>query len=509
MNMARQMTLATLAERNARLYKDKVALICGDTRVTFSELNKKANRLARVLAEKGIKRGARVAILSRNCHRYLEMLFAVSKLGAVLVTLNWRLKAGELSYIVEDADSAILVYGEGLGDGIGELRGLVNTSVPFIDMAGLYAEADKGIDDNDLSLDVYDDDVVVQMYTAAVEGRPRGAQLTHGGYAASSIFLTIQWSLTSADTNFVAAPLFHVFGLDQTVAILSNGGTSIIIEDYDAAMAAESIEREKVTLFATAGQHLPDLIKELENKPRDVTSMRILIGDPGSGEALGSICKMVPHLRFIGGAYGQTECGMMVTMCDLAEAMSRGNRCSGRPVPLVEVRIFSDDDVELPPGEVGEIVVRGPRVMTGYYNLPEVNAQTIRNGWLHTGDLGKMDEDGYFYYVDRKRELIKTGMENVYPEEVERVLAAHPAVKEVAVIGIPDAQWGEAVTAIVALKPGSEATADELIEFCKQQIASYKKPKFVRFVPELPRDRTGQVLRAEVKAQHGYGLIGS
>ncbi|MCX5998337.1 MAG: AMP-binding protein, partial [Chloroflexi bacterium] len=250
-----------------------------------------------------------------------------------------------------------------------------------------------------------------------------------------------------------------------------------------------------------------ELVKELEKTPRDVSTLRILLGDPGSGEALMGIRKRVPRLRFMGGAYGQTECGMMITMCDVEEAVARGNRCAGRPVSLVEVRIFNEDDVELPPGEVGEIVVRGPRVMVGYYNLPEVNAQTFRNGWLHTGDLAKMDKDGYVYYVDRKRELIKTGMENVYPEEVERVLAVHPAVKEVAVIGIPDAQWGEAITAIVALKPGAAATAEELIEFCKQQIASYKKPKFVRFVAELPKDKTGQILRAEVKAKHGYGLV--
>ena len=510
MNMARQMTLATMVEKNARLYSDKVALVCGNTRVTHSELNRQANRLARVLAAKGVARGKRVAILSGNCHRYLEILFATSKLGAVLVTLNWRLKPAELSYIVEESDSVILIYAEDLEEGVRELRGLVNTGVPFVDLASLYGEAGKKeVEDTDLCLEVCDDDVAVQMYTAAVEGRPRGAQLTHGGYAASSVFLTIQWSLTSADANFVAAPLFHVFGLDQTVAILSNGGKTVVVGDYEGAAAAETIEREKVSLFASAGQQLPDLVKELEKNQRDVSSLRILIGDPGSIEALGAIRKRVPQLRFIGGAYGQTECAMMVTMCDLEEAAAKGNRCAGRPVPLMDVRIFDDDDVELPPGEVGEMVVRGPRVMAGYYNLPEVNAQTLRNGWLHTGDLGKRDEDGYFYYVDRKRELIKTGMENVYPEEVERVLAEHPAVKEVAVIGIPDPQWGEAVTAIVALKPEANATGEELIEFCKQQIASYKKPKFVRFVPELPRDRTGQVLRSEVKAQHGYGLIGS
>ncbi|MCX6000056.1 MAG: AMP-binding protein, partial [Chloroflexi bacterium] len=259
MRIARQMTLATMAERNARLYPDRVALVCGNTRVTYSALNRQANRLARVLRRQGVSKGKRVAILSRNCHRYLEILFAVSKLGAVLVTLNWRLKPGEVAYIVQDSDSIMLVYGEGLDEGVQTLRGQVSSDVKFVAMASLYREADqKGLKDTDLSLKVYDDDVAVQMYTAAVEGRPRGAQLTHGGYAASSMFLTIQWSLTSADANFVAAPLFHVFGLDQTMAILSNGGKTVVVGDYEAAAAAEMIEREKVSVFASAGQQLPE-----------------------------------------------------------------------------------------------------------------------------------------------------------------------------------------------------------------------------------------------------------
>lgn len=200
--------------------------------------------------------------------------------------------------------------------------------------------------------------------------------------------------------------------------------------------------------------------------------------------------------------YGQTECGAMVTGCDTEEAGAVGPRCVGRPLAFQNVRILGENDAEMAPGEPGEIVVRGPRVMAGYYKLPDVNRDSFRGGWIHTNDLGLLDERGYLHYMGRKRELIKSGMENVYPVEVETVLAAHPAVGEVAVIGVPDEKWDEAVTAIVALKTEGAATAEELIQFCKERIASYKKPKYVHFVDGLPRDGAGQVARQELKARY-------
>lgn len=199
----------------------------------------------------------------------------------------------------------------------------------------------------------------------------------------------------------------------------------------------------------------------------------------------------------------QTECGAMVTGCDTEEAEAIGARCVGRPLMCQDVRVFGEDDAEVPAGQVGEIVVRGPRVMAGYYKVPNANQDSLRGGWRRISNLGLLDERGYLHYVGRKRELIKSGMENVYPAEVEMVLAAHPAVKEVAVIGVPDEQWVEAVTAIVALKKDKAAMAEELMQFCKERIASYKKPKYVRFVDELPRDGTGQIARQEIRARYG------
>jgi len=507
MTLARQMTLATIGEKNARLMPDKVALVCGDTRVTHSELNRQANRMARVFSHMGIAKGDRVAILSRNCHRFIEVLFALSKLGAVLVPLNWRLKADELSYIARDSDSRLLLWGEGFEQAAQEMAGQCAGDMQTLDMASVYKEASQeGVDDRDLSLEVYQDDIAVQMYTAAVEGQPRGAQITHGGYIAVATSVALAFSLTDADANLVVVPLFHTFGLDQTVAVLFRGGKCVLVAEFDAAAASEIIERERVTWLSSAGPQLPELVQELEKTPRDVGGLRIMMGDVGSKENMEAIRARAPGVRFFNAIYGQTECGMMATVCDAEQAAGRGARCAGRAVAFSEVRIFTEDDIEVPPGQVGEIVVRGPRVMAGYYKLPEVNAEVLRGGWLRTGDLATLDEDGYLYYVDRKRELIKSGMENVYPQEVERVLATHPAVREVSVIGIPDEQWGEAVTAIVALKQDGAATADDLIEFCKERIASYKKPKYVRFVDELPKDGTGQVLRDIVKAEHGYGL---
>ena len=461
-------------------------------------------RLARTFDAMGVKRGTRVALLMRNCHRFVEILFSLCSLGAVLVPLNWRLTPPELLYVVKDSDSMVLVYGGEFEETARTLQAGLDAGVTALDAAQLEDGATgESVGEAARRAPVCDSDVAVQMYTAAFGGRPRGAQITHGGYVASAANLAMALSLTDADCSLVVLPLFHTFALEVTVATLARAGKCVLAEQFETERAAESIEAERVSILPCAGQQLAELARELERRPRDTSSLRVVMGSAASPDLRKALRVGAPEARFVDSVYGQTECGTMVTGCDSEEAEAVGGRCAGRATMYTDVSILGEDDTELPRGVAGEIAVRGPRVMLGYYKEERLNEEALRGGWLHTGDLGILDQNGYLHYVGRKNELIKSGMENVYPAEVESVLAMHPAVKEVAVIGVPDEQWGEAVTAIVALKSEASATAGELAEFCKDRMAGYKKPKRVHLVDELPRDRTGRIARAELMARYG------
>ena len=501
---AREMTLATMLARNARIYAGRTALVCRGVSLCYPALDSGASRLAADLKRHGVQRGTRVAALLRNCHQYIELLFALSRMGAVLVPLNWRLAASEQLYILRESDSMVLVHGGDFAGSIEALRGAPGAEAKIVDLSGLEAASgNQGAAVADPAVDVGHDDVAVQMYTGAFEGRPRGAQITHGGYLAEAASVALALSMTDADATLITVPLFHTFGLELAISVLARGGKCVFADPFDAAEVLRIIERERLTVLVCAGQHLAEVLKESEVNRADVSSLRLIMGSGASKEMRGLVRAMAPGARFVDAVYGQTECGAMVTGCDTEDAESIGPRCVGRPLMFQDVRVFDPDGAEVAAGHVGEIVVRGPRVMAGYYKALNDHRESPGGGWRHTGDLGLLDELGYLHYMGRSRELIKSGMENVYPVEVEIVLAAHPAVREAAVIGVPDGQWGEAVTAIVALKEGTSATGEELIQFCKERIASYKKPKRVHFVDELPRGEGGQIARREIRDRFG------
>lgn len=501
---ARRMTLATVLARNARIHDRRTAVVCGGTSLCYGDLDTESGRLAQVLRRQGVAEGSRVAVLHRNCHRFIKLLFAVTKIGAVLVPLNWRLAASELLYVLRDSGSTVLCHGGDFGSTIESLRAELQPAIEVVDLSRLEpVSGERGPAATDAAVGPNDDDVAVQMYTAAFEGHPRGAQITHGGYMAEAASVSLALALTEADAALVTVPLFHTFGLELAIAALARGGKCILADPFDARESSRIMEREGVSVLVCAGQHLVDLLGETERRQGAFSCLRVIMGSGASKEMRGMVRAVAPRARFMDAVYGQTECGAIVTGCDTDEAEAVGPGCVGRPLMLQDVRVFSEDDAELPPGEVGEIVVRGPRVMAGYYNSPKETEESLRKGWRHTGDLGMLDEGGYLHYVGRKRELIKSGMENVYPAEVEAVLSGHPSVAEVAVIGIPDVKWVEAVTAVVALKKGEAATAEDLIQFCRERLAGYKKPRYVRFVDELPRDSAGRVARQEIRDRYG------
>ena len=502
--LARQLTLATIFARNARIYGARTALVCGESSLSYQDLDSHAIRLAVAFGRRGVAKGSRVAVLLPNSHHFVEILIALSKLGAVLVPLNWRLAAAEMLYVLRDSDCTILVHGGDFADNVRTLRAELGSSVSIVDWSSLVQDAGgTRTGDTEFPIEVWDDDVAVQMYTGAFEGHPRGAQITHGGYVAEAAGVSLVLSLSEADSTLIAVPLFHTFGLELAIAAMARGGKCVLAASFDAPEACRIMERENISVLVCAGQQLADLARELEQNPGDISSLRVVMGSGASMRMREVIRARSPGARFVDAVYGQTECGAMVTGCDTEEAEAVGPRCVGRPLMCQDVRVFGEDNAEVPVGNVGEIVVRGPRVMAGYYKVLNDTRESLAGGWLHTGDLGLLDERGYLRYMGRKRELIKSGMENVYPVEVEVVLASHPAVSEVAVIGVPDEKWVEAVTAIVALKGGQAATAEDLMQFCKERIASYKKPKYVHFVSELPRDSTGQIARQEIRDRYG------
>ncbi len=494
-------TIGDLFARNARLHGARTALVCGDVRLSFAELDRWTGSIAAALGSLGVGRGDRVAVLAQNCHWSFGVYGGAAKVGAITVPLNWRLAVDELATIVDDAAASVVIVDASFADAAKTLsargarvvalrRGAAGAPglEDLVERSSPLAAADT----------VESDDVFALIYTAAVDGRPRGAMLTHANVLAANLQVIAPLHLTTADVYLHVLPLFHVTDLGLALAALHAGGGNVILPRFEPALVLDAIARERATIIGEFAPMLARLLEEQRRAPRDVSSLAHLLGldRPDTirdGEQLFGATFWVP--------FGQTETTGVVTLAPFSERPGS----SGREGLMAPVRIVDESGRLCRPREVGEVVARGPMIFQGYWRQPDVNAYTHRGGWHHTGDLAYLDEDGYLFYVERKgdKELIKPGGENVYPAEVERVILEHPSVKEVSVIGVPDPEWGEAVKAVCALREGTSATADEIIEHVRARIASYKKPKHVAFVAALPRSADGRVDRAEVKAAHG------
>jgi acyl-CoA synthetase (AMP-forming)/AMP-acid ligase II len=337
------------------------------------------------------------------------------------------------------------------------------------------------------------------FYTAAVGGRPRGALLSHAGITAGSAQLMHYWSLTPDDVNLGVLPLFHVAGLSMLMAAQHGGGATIVIPKFDAVAALAHIRSERVTMLAEFPPIMTTLLDAAEGRAGDLASLRVVTG-LDSPETIVRFERQCPDARFWA-VFGQSETSGFVTMGPFRDKPG----AAGRATFLNTVAVLDDADNPVGVGEVGEIAVRGPAVFKGYWNSEADTAFTFRNDWHHTGDHGAFDAEGYLWYKGRSptKELIKPGGENVYPAEVENAIAAHPAIAEVVVFGVPDAQWGEAIKAVCAFKPGQTATAQHVIDFVGARIARYKRPKYVEFVAALPRTAAGTIDRAKIKEAHG------
>ena len=512
------MNLSHLLTQSARVFPHKIAIRHGPKQMTYAEFNSRVNRLANALQRLGLRKGNNVAILQHNCPEFYETLFACFKMGCGTIPINFRLHPKEFAFIIDHSEAKGVVLSEAFNSSIREIQEHIPGVEHLIALSGDgsdfkdYEELLSNAPDRFIDADVSSDDLAWLFYTSGTTGMPKGAMLTHRILLAMTMgfYADMCPDFGPDDVILHAAPLSHGSGL-YGLPNIAKGALNVILESksFDPELVFKTIEKHRVTNMFAA----PTMVKMMIDHPAvdqyDHSSLRSVIYGGASmlvEDLKAAIQKLGPCLVQL---YGQGESPMTITYLPHRDHRLKGTdeqqkrlASAGIARTGVEVKIFDPNDAELPAGKIGNIVTRSDLVMKGYWKNQEATAATVRNGWLDTGDMGYMDENGYVFIMDRSKDMIISGGENIYPREIEEVLIKHPAVREVAVIGVPDPKWGEAIKAVVALIPGETASEDELINLCKDNIASYKKPKSVDFVAELPKNNYGKILKRELRAPY-------
>ncbi|MGI9184419.1 MAG: long-chain-fatty-acid--CoA ligase [Solirubrobacteraceae bacterium] len=491
------MNLAQILIDSAQSDPDQVAVKLDDAELTYRQLEDATAHLAGLLAEHGFTRGDRVGIMLPNVPHFPVCYYGVLRAGGVVVPMNVLLKKREVAFYLKDPGAKLLFAWEGFAEDAqagAQAAGaecILVSEAGFVELVGA-AEAVTEV------ADTADDDTAVILYTSGTTGKPKGAELTHANLTRNAEASRELFGLGSDAVVLGALPLFHSFG--QTCgmnATLGGGGTLTLIPRFDPGKALEILQRDQVNVFQGVPTMYGAMLHHPEHERYDVSSLRVC--------ASGGSAMPVELMRGFEDAfgcqvlegYGPSESSPVASFNHPDRERKPGS--IGTPIEGVEMQVVDDDGHEVDQGEVGEIVIRGHNVMKGYWNRAEETEETIRDGWLHTGDMGRADEDGYFFIVDRKKDLIIRGGYNVYPREVEEVLYEHPAVREAAVVGIPHDEYGEEIGAAVALKDGEDVDEGELRNFVKEQVAAYKYPRRIWFVDELPKGPTGKILKREIE----------
>lgn len=514
-------TLRDLVERNAELHADTEYFVFGERRVTYREFATRARRLANALRAGGLRPQDRVGILAMNCAEYLEV-YGVGEVAPFIVApVNFRLAAPEILYVLRDSTPGVLFFEKQYEATIDALRGDLPSVRRYICIGGAapdWAEDYEAVlasgPDERPDLEVLPEHLHAIMYTSGTTGRPKGAMLTHAGVVALLADWARELEADAGDRILLSMPLFHIGSRSQGGALTYVGGTMVILRAFDAAAIVQTIPRERITQLHLA----PMLVQQVLDSPGQEGA------DFGSLKTLNYAAAPMPltvlqrALRRFGrimiNGFGQTE----GAGCVLKKHYHRPDGDArdlrrltsvGQATTTTSVGIFDEQDREVPRGTVGEICFRTPSTMLGYWNNAAASIETLRNGWLHTGDVGRMDEDGFVYLVDRKKDMIVSGGENVYSREVEEAIMSHSAVTDAAVIGVADPRWGEAVLAVVVLQAGASLDAAQLVTHCRAQIAGYKCPKRVEFVAELPRLPSGKINKVALRQQFASGAAGA
>ena len=511
-------TLAEMVREQARLRGGDIAFHFEGRDTTFAQLDARTNQVANGLAALGIKRGERIAYLGKNSDAYMELWLGAIKAGIVMTPVNWRLAPPKVAYIAADCGAASLFVGPEFIEPMRAMKDkLLNVRIIMTTEGGApewndFASWRDQQSDNDPAVTVNCEDIAIQLYTSGTTGNPKGAMLSHAN------FLTLRqridrnppdwnkWSDT--DVSLVAMPVFHIGGSGWAISGLYSGAKGVIAREFDPSKVLDFIATFGISKLFMVPAAMQFVVRQPRAREVDYSRLKyILYGASPIPAALLAECIEVFGCGFVQ-MYGMTETTGTIVVLPPEDhvAGSPRMRSAGKAMDGVELAILGADGAVLPPGEVGEIATRSPSNMPGYWNLPEATAKTINaEKWLLTGDAGYMDTDGYIYIQDRIKDMIISGGENVYPAEVENAVSDHPSVAEVAVIGVPDAQWGEAVKAVVVMRPGQEASAADIIRFTREKIAGYKCPKSVDFISALPRNASGKILRRSLREPYWTG----
>jgi len=520
------MILTESLQKAVKFFPEKSAIVCGNQRWNYRQFFERINRLSRCLSGWGIEAADKVAILHPNCHCFLEAYYAVAQMGAVSVPINYRLSPREVAFILEDSEAKILIADP-------EFQKLVDPVRNEIGAVKKIVWTGKGevrVEPRDIHYETVlrlmashpiseyrtqEEDVAQIYYTSGTTGRPKGVMLSHKNVSTHALGTIAELHLTDRDVWIHVAPLFHLADAWATWAITWVGGTHVLVREFEPKVVFEVIEREKVTLTNLIPTMLNLMVKHPEVGHYDYSSLRVLLsgGSPIAPEVVRRIVETF-KCDYIQ-TYGMTETSPYLTLSLLKghlkdlpyEDQLRFKSKTGREFIGVNLKVVNErgEEVKRDEKEVGEIIVKGDIVTKGYWKLPEETTKAIKDGWLFTGDMAVIDEEGYVTIVDRKKDMILTGGENVYSTEVENVFYMHPAILECAVVGVPDEKWGEVVKGIVVLRPGQQTTEAEIIQFCKDRISHYKAPKSIDFIGALPRTGSGKIHKKSLRDKYWEG----
>jgi long-chain acyl-CoA synthetase len=513
--MAAISTVADITRRHVETRPEGVALHFEGEKITYRALDQRASRVAQGLIAAGIPPAGRIAVLAKNDPAFFELWFGAAKASVVLVPVNFRLAPPEIAFVINDAGAELLFVGADFYPAVEKVASELKAVRRIIALDGNHAawpdyrrwrEAQEPVDPQ---RPIRGQDCAIQMYTSGTTGHPKGAQLSHDNLLALLPRALEQWgNWHDGDVNLVCMPLFHIGGSGWGLVGLYRGVENVLTRDFDPPAILRIIEQQRVTKAIFVPAMMLFLLQAPQARDTDFSSLELIVY--GASPAPLDLIRRALQVFGCGLAqvYGLTETTGAITYLppeDHGEhAIERMKSC-GKPMDGVEIKVVDAFGKELPPGEVGEVVCRTPQVMLGYWHLEDATRRAIRDGWFHSGDAGYMDKDGYLYIYDRVKDMIVSGGENIYPAEVESALFGHPAIADVAVIGVPDEQWGEAVKAIVVKKPEAPVTAAEIIAYARERIAGYKLPRSVDFVAALPRNPSGKILKRELRKPYWEG----
>jgi len=499
-----KMNIGGFLTRRAQLSPESEALVLGDTRLTYDQMNRRCNRFVHAMEKLGIGHGDRVAILALNEPEYFDLYFGLGKIGAIMVPLNHRLAGPEIEYIINDCQARVLIF---TGDFV-PVVDAVRENIACEHLIGImedppaYAKSYKSLTkeaaEQEPEIVCGDEDTLTILYTSGTTGQPKGAELTHNSYFGTSVTLKATFG-EIGDVLLMPLPLFHIGALAPVPMCVHFGMKMVFQQAFEPNNFLELLEREKITWFGSVPQILMLLrqIPGYEKYDWRSVKMALVYAAPVPVTLIKAYAEAGIEVRQL---YGLTECTGPATVIDGKNAIKKAGSC-GLPFFHNEMRLVDMKGNDVAPGELGEVLIGGTNLMKRYWNRADATAETIKDGWLYTGDIGKMDADGFLYIMDRKKDLIISGGENIYPAEIEDILLGHLKIADVGVIGFPDEKWGESIKAVVALKPDENLTEAGLLDWCQGKIGRFKIPKKVVFTDQIPRTPTGKILKRVLREQ--------